>query len=221
MPWRNTRLRILCAFTLVGVTAQFASYTYIVPVVRDIAGIHGELQAAVLAAHGIAGLLTMTMLARAIDHRPRAAATGALAALCLAFWFLSALTFTGTGALGATLGIAAVIVWGASAAALPPMLQSAAIRTSPDQPEQASAWYVSAFQVGILTGSIAGGVVYAHFGVAIVVATSSVLFGIALGGVLNRGDVLGSPIRADSKLTGIDESRMRAKIPVNVPAARQ
>ncbi len=216
VPWRNTRLRLLCAFTLVGVTAQFASYTYIVAVVRDIAGIHGGMQSAVLAAYGIAGLLTMTMLARSIDHRPRTAATGALTALCLAFWFLSALTIAGIGALGAVLGIAAVIVWGASAAALPPMLQSAAIRTSPDPPEQASAFYVMAFQVGIVAGSIAGGFIYAHCGIMIVVATSSVLFGIALGGALRRPDVFGPPVRTDPRT----RAEVPGEVPVNIPSGR-
>ena len=83
-------------------------------------------------------------------------------------------------------------MWGASAAVLPPMLQSAAIRTSPDEAEHASALYVTAFQVGILSGSVGGGLVYEHTGAAAVVATTAVLFAVTLVGVLARGDAFRS-----------------------------
>ena len=68
------------------------------------------------------------------------------------------------------------------------MLQSAAIRTSPDEAEHASALYVTAFQVGIVSGSVAGGLVYEHIGAAAVLTTTAVLFAVTLVGVLARGD---------------------------------
>ena len=68
------------------------------------------------------------------------------------------------------------------------MLQSAAIRTCAEQPERASALYVTAFQIGILLGSVNGGLVYGHFGLAAVVATSAALFAVTLAGVLWRRD---------------------------------
>jgi predicted MFS family arabinose efflux permease len=185
--YRNVRLLTLCALTMIGVTAHFISYTFIVPIIRDIGGIGRGKEAWVLIAYGVAGLVTLGILASAMDHRLRAAVTGSLGILCLAFWMLSAISMVGAGPVATVLCVGAIVVWGASAAVLPPMLQSAAIRTSPDEAEHASALYVTAFQVGIVLGSVAGGLVYEHIGAAAVLATTAVLFVVTLFGVLARG----------------------------------
>jgi predicted MFS family arabinose efflux permease len=190
--YRNKPLMMLCALTLIGVTAHFTSFTFIVPIVRDVVGIGGPKAAWILIAYGLFGLVTMAILARAMDQRLRTAVLGSLGVLCLAFWLLSALPAPGTGVIATIVGAGAIMVWGASAAALPPMLQSAAIRASAGQAEQASAFYVTAFQVGILAGSVIGGLVYGHFSISAVVIVSSVLFAVALAGVVFRGDVFDS-----------------------------
>jgi predicted MFS family arabinose efflux permease len=190
--YRNKPLMMLCALTLIGVTAHFTSFTFIVPIVRDVVGISGPKAAWILIAYGLFGLVTMAILARAVDQRLRTAVLGSLGVLCLAFWLLSALPAPGTGVIATIVGAGAIMVWGASAAALPPMLQSAAIRASAGQAEQASAFYVTAFQVGILAGSVIGGLVYGHFSISAVVIVSSVLFAVALAGVVFRGDVFDS-----------------------------
>jgi predicted MFS family arabinose efflux permease len=192
LPRSNTRLLVLCTLTLIGVTGHFVSYTFIVPIVRDVVGVGGRMEAWVLVAHGVAGLLTLGVLTRAMDRRMRTAVAGSLGILCLVFWILSAMSVLGTGVLGTVLGVGAVVVWGASGAVLPPMLQSAAIRTSPDEPERASALYVTAFQVGILAGSLGGGLVYERLGAAGAVATTAVLFAVTLVGVFARGDAFRS-----------------------------
>lgn len=187
LPYRNKRLMTLCALTFVGVTAHFVSFTFIVPLIRDVVGVGGPAESWVYAGYGVVGLLALVTLSPAVDRRVRPAAAGAAAILCLAFWCLSGLV-GGSGVLALWLGITAILVWGAAAALLPPLLQSAAIRTCPGQPEQASALYVTTFQVGIMAGSIGGGLVYAQSGIAAVVAASSVLFAVALAGVLFRGE---------------------------------
>jgi hypothetical protein len=48
----------------------------------------------------------------------------------------------------------ATILRGAAATAMPPLLQSAAMRHCPDDPDGASGLYVAAFQVGIMAGSL-------------------------------------------------------------------
>jgi predicted MFS family arabinose efflux permease len=189
LPYRNKRLITLCALTFVGVTAHFVSFTFIVPLIRDVVGVGGPAESWVYAGYGVVGLLALVTLSPAVDRRVRPAAAGAAAILCLAFWCLSGLV-GGSGVLALWLGITAILVWGAAAALLPPLLQSAAIRTCPGQPEQASALYVTTFQVGIVAGSIGGGLVYAQGGIAAVVAASSVLFAVALAGVLFRGEAL-------------------------------
>ncbi len=184
-PHRNGRLITLCVLTTIGVSAHFASYTFIVPIVRDVVGVGGTNESWLLGTYGIAGLVTMIVLARSVDRRLFVTVVGSLGVLCLAFWALSTLAVAGP-ALG--IGVAAVVGWGASAAALPPMLQSAAIHTCPEQPEHASALYVTAFQIGILLGSVCGGLVFGHFGIAAAVLTSAALFAVTLVGVLWRRD---------------------------------
>ena len=57
----------------------------------------------------------------------------------------------------AMVGTAAIVLWGAMATAVSPMMQSAAMRNGADDPDGASGLYVTAFQVGIMAGSLAAG----------------------------------------------------------------
>jgi predicted MFS family arabinose efflux permease len=183
MRWfRNKRLLTLCAITLVGVTAHFASYTFVVPIIRDVTGADGRGQAMLLAAYGVVGLVSMAVLARASDKWPRFAVTVTVAVLCLTFFVLTAVASGGSPVLGG----GAILIWGACAAVLPPMLQASAIRACPQHAEGASAWYVTAFQVGIVSGSVGGGAVYDGHSVLAVIGTSAVLFAVALAGVIAR-----------------------------------
>jgi predicted MFS family arabinose efflux permease len=194
-PLPNNQLMVLCGLTLVGVTAHFASFTFIVPIVRDVVGVGPARSAWLLIAYGLCGLAAMALLARAIDQRLRVAVAGSLGVLCLAFGVLSMFPVMGAGVVTTAFGACAILIWGASAAALPPMLQSAAIRNSPEGAEHGSALYVTAFQVGILLGSLIGGLVYQHDGISAVVVVSAVLFAATLAGVMCRGDVFASAAR--------------------------
>jgi predicted MFS family arabinose efflux permease len=64
------------------------------------------------------------------------------------------------------------------------MLQSAAMRTAPNDPDGASGVYITAFQVGIMAGSLAGGLLYEQTGLAAMMASSTLLVLVALGGAL-------------------------------------
>lgn len=80
-------------------------------------------------------------------------------------------------------GAAAILLWGAASTALSPLLQAAAMRTAPSDPDGASGVYVTAFQIGIMAGSLLGGLLYEQAGPAVMIATSTVLMAVALGGV--------------------------------------
>jgi predicted MFS family arabinose efflux permease len=60
------------------------------------------------------------------------------------------------------------------------MLQAAAMRTAPDDPDGASGLYVAGFQVGIMAGSLAGGLLYQHAGLAGMIGASTALVVVAL-----------------------------------------
>jgi predicted MFS family arabinose efflux permease len=191
---RNSRLVTLSALTLVGVAGHFMSYTFIVVIIRDVVGVHGPHLAWLLAAFGIAGLAAMGAMARPLDRWPRASVVGCLGALTAAFAVLTTLALDHrAGLLTLSLGVAAIVLWGAASTALPPMLQAAAMRSAPADPDGASGLYIAAFQLGIMAGSLAGGLLYESAGLAAMIAASAVLVLVALAGVvLTRGlfDVL-------------------------------
>ena len=192
---RNGRLLTMCGLTLVGVTGHFISYTFIVVIIRDIVGVTGPNLAWLLAAYGVAGLAAMGILARPGDRHPKAATAGCLAALSLVFAVLAGLGFGGANTTATMLaGIVAIIAWGATATAVPPMLQSAAMRHSPEDPDAASGLYVAAFQVGIMAGSLIGGLLFEHAGEPIMLTASAVLVAAALAGVLTgRRNLFATP----------------------------
>ena len=57
------------------------------------------------------------------------------------------------------------------------------MRTAPNDPDGASGVYVTAFQVGIMAGSLLGGLFYEQAGLALMVGASTALMAFALGGV--------------------------------------
>jgi predicted MFS family arabinose efflux permease len=191
---RNSRLVTLSVLTLIGVTGHFISYTFIVAIIRVVVGVQGPHLAWLLAAFGIAGLISMAVLARPLDQRPKASVVGCLAALATAFAVLSWLAFGGhAGLFTALVGVAAIVLWGAASTALPPMLQAAAMRTAPDDPDGASGLYVAAFQVGIMAGALCGGLVYERAGPAAMLTASTILIVVALTCVLITKRLLDVP----------------------------
>jgi predicted MFS family arabinose efflux permease len=178
---RNGRLVTLTVLTLIGVTGHFIAYTFIVVIIRDVVGVHGPKLAWLLAAFGIAGLLSMGAMARPLDRWPHASVVGCLAALSLALAVLTSLAFDhSVGLVALVIGVAAIVLWGAASTALPPMLQAAAMRTAPDDPDGASGLYIAGFQVGIMAGSLSGGLLYEHAGLAVAIGASTALVMVAL-----------------------------------------
>ncbi|QYL19663.1 MFS transporter [Mycolicibacterium pallens] len=186
---RNRPLVVLSVLTLVGVTAHFISYTFIVVILRDVVGVHGAHLAWLLAAYGVAGLTGMAVLARPGDRRPKTAVLGCLAGSSLAFAVLATLGYLSWHTVAvAAVGAVAIVGWGATANAMPPMLQAAAMRHSPEDPDGASGLYVACFQVGIMAGSLTGGLLYQHAGVPAMLSASAGLMLAALACVMiSRG----------------------------------
>lgn len=181
---RNVRLVTLSGLTLIGVTGHFLSYTFIVPVIRDVVGVRGPQVAWLLAAFGVAGLTAMAAFAGAGDRRPRGVVLTALAALLIAFGVLAVLAAGHrAGGLVLIVGIVAVTCWGAASTVLSPVLQAAVMRAAPDDPDGASGLYVTAFQIGIMTGGFGGGLLYQLGGLTVMIAGSVALTALALAGV--------------------------------------
>jgi predicted MFS family arabinose efflux permease len=194
---RNRRLVAMCSLTLAGVTGHFVSYTFIAVIIRDVVGVSGPNLALLLAVYGAAGLTLMGLLARPGDRRPRAAVVGCLTVLTLVFAVLAALGFGAPAGPGALLiGVVAIVAWGATATAVPPMLQSTAMRHAPRDPDGASGLYVASFQVGIMAGSLIGGLLYEHGGEPVMLAASALFIAAVLAGVLGVRGLFGTAERA-------------------------
>jgi predicted MFS family arabinose efflux permease len=120
---------------------------------------------------------------------------GCLGTLTVAFAVLTTLALDHrAGVLTLGIGVATIVLWGAASTALPPMLQAAAMRSAPGDPDGASGLYIAAFQIGIMAGSLAGGLLYETAGLAAMLAASAVLVLVALAGVvLTRGLFDGLP----------------------------
>jgi predicted MFS family arabinose efflux permease len=197
---RNRRLVIVSLLTLIAVTGHYISYTYIAVIIRDVVGVRGPAFAWLLATYGVAGLLAMPLIARPSDHRPRAAVISCMAALWLTFLVLIALAFPGphvAAGLGIeAIGVAAIALWGATANAVSPMLQAAAMRAGADDPDGASGLYMAAFQIGIMAGSFAGGLLYER-GVLAMLAASAILIGAAGAGMTAERQLFDVPADGD------------------------
>jgi predicted MFS family arabinose efflux permease len=201
---RNRRLVIVSLITMIGVTGHFVSYTYIVVIIRDVLGVRGPNQAWLLAAYGIAGVIAVPLVARPLDRRPKGALIICMAGLTAAFVVLTVLAFGGhLTAATALVGVAAIVLWGATATAVSPMLQSAAMRSGADDPDGASGLYVTAFQVGIMAGSLAGGLLYER-NVAMMLTASAGLMGVALLGMTAARRVFEPPVGAPGATSQVE-----------------
>jgi predicted MFS family arabinose efflux permease len=190
---RNRRLVIVSLLTMIAVTGHYMSYTFFAVIVRDVVGVRGPDIAWLLATYGIAGLLAIPLVARPMDHRPRAATISCMIALWMTFVVLTALALhrlppTAT----ALIGIIAIALWGGTANAVSPMLQSAAMRAGADDPDGASGLYMAAFQVGIMAGSFAGGLFYEH-GMLMMLAASAALIGLGAVGMIAERQLFDVP----------------------------
>ncbi len=184
---RNPLLLSVSLLTMVAVTGHFVSYTYIVVVIRDVVGVRGPNLAWLLAVYGAAGLVAVPLVARPLDRWPKGAVVCCLAGLTAAFGLLTVLAFGGQpGSVMALVGVVAIVVWGAMATAVSPMLQSAAMRSGADDPDGASGLYVMAFQVGIMGGSLAGGLLYERSAAMMLSASAGLMAVAALGMAATR-----------------------------------
>ena len=194
---RNRRLVIVSLLTMVAVTGHYISYTFIAVIIHDVVGVRGPALAWLLATYGVAGLLAMPLVAGPSDHRPRAAVMSCMAALWVTFLVLIALVFHGSPTPASiVIGIATIAFWGATANAVSPMLQAAAMRAGADDPDGASGLYMAAFQIGIMAGSFAGGLLYER-SVLAMLAASAVLIGAGAAGMTAERQLFDVPATGD------------------------
>ena len=153
--FRLPGVRSVLAAILVFVLAHNLLYTYIAAFLAHL-GMAGEVDR-VLLAFGLAALLGIWLTGLLIDHSLRplsllSAATLALACTLLGLWNDSAALVYG-----------AVAAWGVAFGGIPALFQTALIRASGKDADVAQSMCVTAWNLGIAGGGIAGGLLLARF----------------------------------------------------------
>ncbi|MET9342238.1 MFS transporter [Nonomuraea sp. NPDC003804] len=151
--FRNPVVRTAVVSTFLLVSGHFAAFTFVSPILRDIAGVSESLVSPLLLAFGVAGVLgTFVVGAGATrDVRKTVIALGAALAAILALFPL-----LGSSPLS---GSALLVLWGLVYGGVPVAVQTWIFKGAPDAAEAATALNTSVFNLAIALGALLGGVV--------------------------------------------------------------
>lgn len=192
------RLLLVYAMTAVGYGGSLIAFTYLAPILQDIAGFSPNMVSLVLLAYGVSVAFGNVWGGKLADRH------GPIKALKTIFLLLAAVLFVlSFTAHSQWLVVITALAWGAVAFGNVPGLQVYVVKQaehySPQAVDVAAGFNIAAFNLGVAGGSWAGGLVVAHLGLdhtpwvgALVVLGA---FGLtALSGWLDRRD--GLPDRA-------------------------
>lgn len=160
---RQPRLLLVYAMTAVGYGGSFIAFTFLAPILQDIAGFSAGSVSLVLLVYGVSVAVGNIWGGKLADRR------GPIGALKLIFLLLAAvllsLTFT---AANPWLALVTVLLWGAVAFGNVPGLQVYVVRQAerhaPHAVDVASGLNIAAFNLGIAAGAWGGGLIVAHLG---------------------------------------------------------
>lgn len=189
---KKPRLLLVYAITALGYGGSFTAFTYLAPILQDIAGFAPSSVGLVMLVYGVSVAFGNIWGGKLADR------IGPIRALQIVFALLAlvllVLTFTASNA---WLVVATVLAWGAVAFGNVPGLQvyvvQRAERDAPHAVDVASGLNIAAFNVGIALGAWGGGMIVAHLGLmatpwigALVVTAALALT--TLAGALDRRD---------------------------------
>jgi DHA1 family purine ribonucleoside efflux pump-like MFS transporter len=151
-------VRVVLVVVLLLISGHFAGFTYIRPLMEDVAHLSIGAISSVLLGYGIGGFFGNLAGGYVAGRSERwAIVSGSLLIAALAVALLLAGESKGVTAV-------AVVLWGFAFGAFPVGFQVWIVRAAPDQAEGASGLLVAAFQTAIATGAIGGGLLVDHVG---------------------------------------------------------
>ncbi|MCH7343130.1 MFS transporter [Pelomonas sp. CA6] len=159
------RLLLVYAMTAVGYGGSLIAFTFLAPILENVAGFEPALVGVVLLAYGASVAVGNVWGGRLADRR------GPIPALLLIFALLAAVLLAlNFSTASRPLVALTVLAWGAVAFGNVPGLQVYVVRqaerVAPDATEVAAGLNISAFNVGVAGGAWAGGQVVQHLGLA-------------------------------------------------------
>jgi predicted MFS family arabinose efflux permease len=194
------RLLLVYAMTAVGYGGSLIAFTFLAPILEDISGFNANMVGLVLLAYGISVAVGNVWGGRLADRK------GPVAALKIILGMLAVvllvLTFTASSK---PLVLLTVLAWGAVAFGSVPALQVYVVRQAeqvvPDATEVAAGFNISAFNLGVAGGSLAGAQVVGHLGLVhlpwIAALVTLAAFGLTtLSGRLDRRAAAAQPLQA-------------------------
>ena len=160
---KKPRLLLVYAITALGYGGSFIAFTYLAPILQEVAGFAPSSVGLVMLVYGVSVAIGNIWGGKLADkHGPIRALQVVFALLALV---LLVLTFT---AANPYLVIATVLAWGAVAFGNVPGLQvyvvQRAERDAPHAVDVASGLNIAAFNVGIAIGAWGGGLIVTHLG---------------------------------------------------------
>ena len=190
---RLRSLQVVMLLTGVLVTSHFALFTYIAPYAEEQLGVVGQPFSLLLLVFGTAAVLGSWLAGRLADRWPVRGLRGGAAAFTAAVAGLWLAGVTDTR----WVGIVLLVVWGGTFSLLVVSTALAVMRrTQGPRAETGFAVHGIVFQVGIVSGSALGSLMYDQGGLAVVpllaAAGGAIVVGIALwGGRAFRAETIG------------------------------
>jgi predicted MFS family arabinose efflux permease len=137
--------------TCLIVTAQFATFTYVTPFLRDV--VRPELIGLFLLIYGAAGLVGNVLAGTAAARNLNATFATCAGLIAAATLLLPLVGHTAAGAL------VVLVVWGLGYGGIPVCSMSMFAAASPQSREAATVWFTSSYQAVLSIGALLGGLV--------------------------------------------------------------
>ncbi|MFH2557829.1 MFS transporter [Klebsiella aerogenes] len=160
---KNPLLLSLFGATACIISAHFAAFTYLEPLLTQTRGIPTSAISALLLMSGLSGLLGNLIAGKLIDRHIRLLI---MTSLLLSAGELGMLSIRGGSALPVWFVAVLLGVWGAGMAIVFVGLQTWLLRSAGEATQPASAIYVAIFNAAIGTGALVGGLVSAKLGLS-------------------------------------------------------
>ncbi|HBS5868855.1 TPA: MFS transporter [Klebsiella aerogenes] len=160
---KNPLLLSLFGATACIISAHFAAFTYLEPLLTQTRGIPTSTISALLLMSGLSGLLGNLIAGKLIDRHIRVLI---MTSLLLSAGALGMLSIRGGSALPVWFVAVLLSVWGAGMAIVFVGLQTWLLRSAGEATQPASAIYVAIFNAAIGTGALVGGLVSAKLGLS-------------------------------------------------------
>jgi DHA1 family inner membrane transport protein len=154
-----TAVVFVCIITAITMIGQYTFYTFIAPFLVRAVGLDQSAVSPALFAYGAAGAASLVLVGVYLGRRPR---LGLMIGLVVLLATALSLGFLPTVV---PLAIVSFFLWGLAMGLLPPLLQTRMLHAAhPRIRDTASAFYTSAFNVGIGGGALVGAIVLDRLG---------------------------------------------------------